>query len=178
MNHNRGFTLIELTAVLVILALLSSVVGLSLTSVGRRTTLREAVSAVADLDRSMRAECVDYDRSGELRFDIEAGRVVSRIERDGETVDVQAYQLPVDMKIGSVQSANHVGVTRRGGSIVIPCNHRGRTPAYTFTIDADGSASHMQALLVVAGLTGQVREVRDESEAKNLFVLLAGGHTD
>lgn len=178
MNTRRGFTLIELTAVLVILALLSSVVGLSLTSVGRQTTLREAVSAVADLDRSMRVECVNYDRRGELRFDSESGRVVLGIERDGEAVDVQAYQLPMGMRLTSVQSLNSESVSQHGGSVVIPCDHRGQTPTYTFAIGVDGSRSHDHVLLVVAGLSGQVQEVQDESEIKNLFALLASGNTD
>jgi prepilin-type N-terminal cleavage/methylation domain-containing protein len=175
-RSHRGFTLIELTAVLVILALLSSVVGLSLASLGRQTLLQDAVSAVGDLDRSMRNECMDYNRTGELRFDPDAGQIVLNIERDGEDVDVQAYQLPVGMQIMWVRLAGNEGVNHAGQSIAVPCDHQGQTPTYAYAMKSASSNDSVPVIKVVAGLSGQTQELTDESQVTDLFTELAGGN--
>lgn len=178
-NRRRGFTLIELTAVLVIMALLSAVVGLSLASVSWRTDLREVRGAIADLDRTMRVECVDYERTGQLVFDEQTGLIELNMVRAGQSVRVQAYQLPVGMRLASVR-VNQDGPAAERDKSVIACDTQGHTPSYALvvTTTTNSQANEQPLRLIVAGLSGQVREVQDETPIDNLFATLASGHAD
>lgn len=173
MNRRGGFTLIELTAVLLIMALLSMVVGLSLASVGKQATLRDTVSVLTDLDRSMRVECVDYDRTGVLRFDLEGNRVVLSIQRDGEAVDVQAHALPVGTRFEWVRLADGKITPQRSTSVLVPCDDRGQTPTYAYAISTDNPQHTEPQVRVVAGLTGQVQEMKNESQVTDLYIMLS-----
>lgn len=171
-NLSRGFTLLELMAVLAVMALLSAVVSLSLASVSERTTLQDAVGAITDMDRSMRNECTEFSREGKLRFDPDNGRITRIAHRDGEEVDVESYRLPESLRLNKVWTRDQESPRRHSRPVVIRCDTHGRSPTYAISIHANTPESNEPkpgVIFVVAGLTGQVQECEDESQIIELF---------
>ena len=194
MNPKRGFTLLELMLVLALMALLSGVISLSLASVSRQTTVRDAVSAITYMDRSMRDECIDFNRSGEIRFDLELGRITRVAHREGKPIEVESYQLPNTLRIEKFWLQGQADPLNHNSPIVIPCDSHGRTPTYALSIrpprnprniDTGTEATVLGQLPgagvvpgVVAGLTGQVQECQDETQVNDLFESLAWRDAD
>ena len=134
MRHRPGFTLLELMAVLALMAMLSGVIGLSLASVSRQTTVRDAVGAMTDIDRSMRDECKVFNRRGEIRIDVELGRITRVAYREGEAVETESYQLPNTLRIEKLWMQGQTNQSRQNGVIVIQCDRHGHTPTYALSI--------------------------------------------
>ncbi len=174
----HGFSLIELTVVLIILAMLSAVVSVSLANLGHHVLIEDAVNSITDMDRSMRIECSDYSRIGRLKLDFDDGQVSVDIERDNAWVKVQTYPIPVGMRMGQVQVSGEANQIHSSGVVVIDCDALGRSPTYCFGLESINTDPPDKKFYVVAGLSGQLREVQDEDQIEGLFAALSSGNTD
>ena len=65
-RNRRGFTLVEVMAVVVVMALLASAAALTFAGPLRRATAREAVDRVASFDESCRRYATRFDRDAEM----------------------------------------------------------------------------------------------------------------
>lgn len=183
MNHYRGFTLLELMVVLTLMALLTGVISVSLGSISKQTTVRDTVGVVTNMDRSMRDECTEFNRDGEIRIDVELGRITCVSYREGEMVKTESYQVPNTLLIEKVWIQGQGNQANQNGVRVIPCDSRGHTPTYALSIRPhrnidSGTEAVLPGAGVVAGLTGQVQECQDETQIDDLFESLAGRNAD
>lgn len=178
MTKHRGFSLIELTVVLIILAMLSAVVSVSLANLGHHVLVSDVVDCISDMDRSMRAECSDHSRAGRLKFDIDNGQVETDIKRDDEWVKVQTYSIPIGLRMEQIQVSGEANQAHSTGVVVIACDLQGRTPTYCFSLESINTDPPGKQFYVVAGLSGQLREVQDEDQIEGLFASLSSGNTD
>ena len=171
MRRRRGsaFTLVELLAVLLLMALLATGVSLSLKGVLRDAELRNAASQLIQFDRLAREQARRSDRPSQLRFELQAGRV-RNIDARTKTVQGRELQLPAGVAIEQVRTARQ---PRGGADAVVPCSARGQTTSYAVLLRGVG---RQQLWLVVAGLSGTVETVRDDQTVNQTFALLAHGH--
>ncbi len=166
--RRRGFTLIELTMVLLILAVIAA--GATLRVQAPLTTARagEAVDRIRQFDRLTRAAAYRQDRPLSLIVDLSAGKL-ERTDEAGRSVDGGPLQLGGRCKIARVLVR---GRQRSAGRVTVPCSRRGLTPSYALAVDIDGR----RQWLLFAGLTGEMIQVADETQAQE--ILAAAGRPD
>jgi len=158
----KGFSLVEITVVLVILGLAAGTVALNYRGPLRDLGLRDLAHQVVSFDRLTRVQAREQDRSLRLVFDLGANEV-RRVETDGLTergerlVPSGDYRLE-KVRVGQVESTT--------GCTVVPCGRLGLTPSYAVSLRGPGG---QQRWLVVSGLTGLVEELDDGKELAEIF---------
>jgi prepilin-type N-terminal cleavage/methylation domain-containing protein len=167
-----GFTLVELLAVLVILALLSAAGATLALGAGSGLRMQDLAERIGSVDSAMRLEATRSGRAMLLLVDLDHGRLavldaVSQ-ERVGRVLDLPHAVRIEAVKVGSDTSLTH-------GSVLIPCSAMGYTPSYGLQLGAGVDRRR----LVVLGLTGQQVEVGDERQLDQILSpqpQAAGGH--
>ncbi len=156
MRTRPAFTLIEVTAVLVLTAVLAGVAAVSLAGPRHRAVAADAVDQVAFADGQVRRAALAGDRPMSIVLDLSAGRL-SRAAEDGSD-PVTLADLPAGVRIDRVllgADVLDVGVARATVSA------EGRSRSYAVGLATPAGPRW----LVVAGLTGQVTPVADEAAA-------------
>ena len=161
--RRRAFTLIEIMAVMLILALLSAAAAWSFSRPLARARTFEAIELVASFDASSRLAARRFGRSVEMRFDLTGG-MLERLEGG----DV-AYRgtLPQGFSIEQLRTAERVHDV---GDVTIACSRLSLSPSYA--VKLVGPAG-VQRWLVVAGLSGRVTAARDEADVDAILNLKA-----
>ena len=149
---STAFTLVELTGVLVILAVLATSASLMLHGSRRRAELADAVGQVAFADSAARAAARAADGPVSLVYTAHGGRAY-RSTAAGRAV---LADLPADVTLGRVCVGSD---TADFGEVTVPVSAAGLTPTYAVRVDA-GPAGHQW--VVFAGASGQPTRVTDE----------------
>lgn len=172
----RGFTLIELVAVIALIGLIVGATAWSMTGRVRGSTRANVVSRLAFADRMARLAAQRLGRPGSLRFDLAEQRVSRSMDGDGRS-ELHSLPLPRGVRIERVMVAGReVSADTRDAVVTIPMSSGGRSATYAVRIlfaDADPQAADglgpRGGWIVFAGLTGQVTLVSDDSDVENLF---------
>lgn len=167
--RERGFSLVEVTVVLAILAIAAGVVVFRMHAPRQAVTMRDVVGRLAWLDRAARVYAREHDRSLRIAIDSSAGRLRRMDAGDGRPVGA-AVTLPQGWRVGSVR----IGPGDASGALAsIAVSRLGLTPAYALRID--GPEGQRQWLLV-AGLTGEVTLLDDERHVLDILAAVRHGH--
>ena len=171
----RAFTLIEISVVLFLMAIVSAVVTASLARTYGVAQMRDVVDALEHADRLARWEASDSGRVVLLRVDASEGVVERAFEDDADRDDgaiQEPYRLPERFEIERLWVQ---GSRAPSDAATIRCTPRGRTPTYGLSV----TGPQMQRVaIVVAGATGQLVEVEDANEAEELFERLSRRDAD
>ena len=162
MRLRRGFSLIELTVVLLILALVSASVAVAVREPLHRVGLRGALDDLAEFDHLTRTYAREQDRPVVLVFDLDAG-VIRRMDETGRTELGLALRLPADYRIVRLRAGED---DWRSGQTVLAVSALGLTPTYAVLVTGPGPRAQWMAL---AGLSGQLLEPKNDAEVDNLF---------
>ncbi|MGB7158463.1 MAG: type II secretion system protein [Tepidisphaeraceae bacterium] len=154
MRRKFGFTLIEIMAVMLILALLSAAAAWSFSRPLARARASEAIELVTSFDASSRLAARRFGRRVEMVFDLADGALV---RREGGQVAYRGM-LPAGFSIEQVRIGEGV---RDAGEVTIECSRLALSPSYA--VKLVGPAG-VERWLVVAGLSGQVTAARDETD--------------
>jgi prepilin-type N-terminal cleavage/methylation domain-containing protein len=113
----RGFSLIELLLVLVVLAMLGAVVIDNLSGSLEQTQAREQVTRLSTLLRALRAEAANTGRKFHLGFDSQSGKPQVSIEKDplGQPGVYEPYQQWWVSLVDPTETAARVVSCRRTG---------------------------------------------------------------
>jgi len=168
----QAFTLMEMVAILVIVAMAAGAVTWSLRSAYSASQLRDAAERLAYFDRLARHVASRIDRPVRMVIDLNEQQITCLpVEGDDDTRETphsQTMQLPRGISIEEVWLT---GGRVAFGDVQINCSARGQTPSYALLIeDADGN----QHLQIVAGLTGQAVVAKEEWQVDELFAQLSG----
>ena len=158
--RRKGFTLIELSIVLLLVALMAGAVALRIEGPLRRNTLEDLCDKIADLDRTTRQMARLQDRPLWLVFDGGAGQI-RRIDECGEMVGT-AFEIPDGFTVAQLQLRGQ----RLAATACIPFAAAGASPTYAVCLQ---DRNHAPRWLAVAGMTGEVTEFADESQVQNLW---------
>lgn len=158
----RAFTLIEMTVVIAILALLTTMATLSLGGVMDRYRLSRAAEAIEAFDARAR-------RSARLsREGFEA--IIDRRDREltipaadrGRRIETAQYRLPRNVEISDIRMRRKVAL---GQKVAIRFSDQGASPTYAVEL----RRGKRTRWLVVLGISGQVVAVANEGEADALL---------
>ncbi len=164
--RSKGFSLIELAAVLLIVAVAAAAVTLRTEGPLRRARMRDVTGHLAEFDSLTRVYARQHDRPLRLVVDLATGRI-SRSDERGNRIGT-SYELPSGCTIARlVVPSEDITV----GSMAISCSRGGFTPSYAMLIE-DGSGRRQW--LLWAGLTGELVRIDDEKEVEDIFTSLGG----
>jgi prepilin-type N-terminal cleavage/methylation domain-containing protein len=156
--RSRGFTLIEMMAVVIIMALLATAAALSFARPMRVARARDAVDQVRSLDASARQFARRVGRPIEIVFDLSNGTLA---RRDHDEIAFQS-SLPRGCRIEEVRSA---GQSFSLGEASIQCAPSGMSRTYAVHL----LGPELDRWLLFAGLTGQVTQVNDVSQLDDIL---------
>ena len=162
---HRGFTLIEIAVLVVIVGLLA--VAISIRSAGwfRSARMQDIVSQLNNFDRQARSYTKRFNRSVQLDFDLDQGTIV-RVDPTTQQPLIHRIQLPRGFAIKQVSIATE---KINSGQVTIPCSAAAHTPTYALSISGPNRQSRQ---ILVVGTTGQIVILNHEREISNTFDLL------
>jgi len=161
----RGFSLVELAVVILVLAIAAGAVTLRLGGPLRAARLRDLTDEIVAFDRLSRTYAREQDQAVRLEVDLACGRF-RRTDAHGRETIGREVQLPGGWRIARLL----VGREDLGaGAATIRYSRQGLTPTYALLLEDPGGTGRW---LLVAGLTGQVLEPNDEEEVRNTLAAL------
>ncbi len=147
-SKQHGFSLVELTAVMALLAVLAAAATLQYQSVLARSRMKDALGRIEHLDRQARAYAARRSESLVLGLDLSAGRLWCQ---DASGQDLPwGVDLPENLRLAQAVLASGAAST---GSASIPVSPQGITRSYALCLEAKDGRRQWVA---VAGLTGQI----------------------
>lgn len=165
-DNLRGFTLIELVVVLVILALAAGAITLRLQGPLERATLADTVGRIVAFDARTRVLARRHDKMLRIEVDLSAG-VLTRIgTATGEPAGMP-LELPEGVRLAECRLASENASI---GRVAVPVSSRGLSKSYALCVVGADGPRHW---LIVAGLTGQVTRTEDAHTVETLFAALA-----
>ena len=166
MRTSKGFTLVELIAVMVIMSLLAGVVLIKAQTPLNSARMRDVVDQIVGFDRLTRSFAVEQNKPVHLVMDL-AGGELRRTDPDETEVYGEPFVLPRGCRLARLLLG---GEEIEIGSTAISFSRAGMSASYGLLVEGPGGR---QQWLVVPGLTGLAVEVEDEHEARD--ILDAGG---
>jgi len=167
----RAFTLIELAAVMAILAVIAAAVAINMRGPISRARARDLPGEIRHFDYITRASAQSMDQDLKLLIDIPGGRL-RRLDPMTATEIGRPMQLPTGWRIDQVRIAGSDEPIRRE-SAVIACSPAGLTPTYALKLTGPQDRT---TWLLVAGLTGESMEVNNDDSIEEIFQTLSQGH--
>lgn len=167
----RGFTMIELTAVLVILAVAAAAVTLRMEAPMRNAQMADVIDEIAAFDDLTRSFARRHDRAVRLVVDTSAGRLSRHGEGDVEQLGTP-LELPDGYRIARLLTRSE---DVSAGSVSIRCSERGLTPTYAMRIAGPADRS---CWVVIAGLTGETVRLENNEDETRRIIEATGVRTD
>ena len=156
-RHRHALTLVELLAVLSIMSILAAGVSVSLRGPYASLRLREAVEQLRAVDRMTRDHARRFGRGATLTLSGSSGLSVS-----SEGHRERRFTLPPAVRVATVVLP---GRRFGDGSGEVAFSGNGTSVSYGVCIQL----REQEQWLLVAGLTGQVTEMADEEDIRDLF---------
>jgi prepilin-type N-terminal cleavage/methylation domain-containing protein len=172
---SRAFTLIEVTVVIIVMALLATAAALSFARPLRSARASEAIELVRTFDGNARTAARRFGSEIEMRFDLSRKELVRRVIRDDgrrRSEDISRSRLPGGCRVDRMILAG--GETRDTGEVVIHCSSGGLSRSYGVHVIGNGP----DRWLVVAGLSGQISEAKNETELRSILESATPGRND
>lgn len=171
MRRSKGFTLIELVAVLALAAVLAGAAVLSLQGPYQAAQLENAVERLVLVDRQLRDHARQFERPARLTLCPNTGRVAVA-EPGSETAPPPPFHLDGGVRIDQVA----VGERRSDcDAVTIAYSRQGRSTS--FAVRLRGADQKRHWLLFVGG-TGQMIRLEEDKTIEELLRLGSTPGTD
>lgn len=158
----RAFSLMEMTAVLVILAIAAAAVVLRLEGPMRRAQMRDVIGMIAQFDHLTRVHAREHDRPLRLVVDLNGGEL-GRTDEHGNQAVGAPLRLSSDYTIARLMIREE---EISAGTAAVSCSRRGLTPSYAMLLEGKGGRRQW---IVLAGLTGTLVKIENEEEILDIF---------
>jgi type II secretion system protein H len=156
-----GFSLVELTAVLVILAIASGAAVLRYQSSLESARIDSAAERIEQLDRRSRAYARGQGQGVLVGLDLSAGRIWCQ-DRDGRRLP-WSLELGEDLRLAEAAVA---GESSSIGSISLLISRQGLSPTYAVCLE---DSQGRRRWIAFAGLTGQIWHPQGRPELSRLL---------
>lgn len=164
----RGFSLIELTVVLLVLAILAAIVAIKLEGPAGQARMSDVTDRIGAMDSTVRGIAETRDEPLRLVIDLDEGRLHATDGRGRDDVGSPCV-LPDRFRVGAVRTR---GGERTAGTVDIPVSRLGLTPTYALRLEGPGGRKQW---ILVAGLSGERVEI-DETELRTIIEPPQAGH--
>ena len=169
--RGRGFTMIEILAVMVLLGLAAGVVAVNIRGPMRRASLEEVVGRIVDFDGQTRAIARRQGRPLRLRVDLYAGRLARTDAESGEELGAPAV-VPGGWRIEKLRVRDEqIG----SGTATLSGSRRGLSPSYALLLVGPHGERRW---LLCAGLSGHFTQCESYEEIENILAEAARDHAD
>ncbi len=167
-RRHPGFTLLEVLAVIVILAFLAAAVSVTASGFSGSAKMEDALDRLVFIDHLTRQHAARFDQPSEVVLDLRQG-TMTRQNSEGQKIrHSHRRALPQGYHIKRVKVP---GGEVSSGKVSIPYSPMGHTPTYAVHVAGrDGR----QRWVLFAGITGQSILLDDEKNLADLFKILAG----
>ncbi len=165
---SNGFTLVELTVVLLIMAIAAGAAVLRLDSPAARARMEDVVSEITNCDALVRNYAREHNRRVCLVVDLSENRLKCMDEQ-------KEKRLGAEVKLPSRFSISRVLIGRmdiNSGTTTINFTRKGLTPSYAVLLEGKKTQGRW---LFVSGLTGQIVEFDREEDVREIFTQLQKG---
>lgn len=166
-RRDRGFTLIELMAVLLILSVVLAAATLRVQGPLSQSRMANAVDKVSFFDAMARQYAVAQDVSLRMVFDLDEGTFY-RTDAEGTERLGAAMALPAGFEIAKVR----IGREEQTGTVEVPLSRKGFSPSYALMISGPDGATKW---LLFAGLTDRMMELDDEKDVEAVLAKTSSG---
>ena len=160
-----GLTLLELLVVITLMGLVAATVTTRIGGGLDNAAMGQAVAQWEFTDQHLRLKTRRSGRPATLYLKVASNRMECAFDEEDDTART-LRTLGRSVKLGKVLSSTH---EVKYGPAVIRYSGRGTTE--TFAIELIGKRK-ARRWLMVAGVTGQITEVADESQAKQILEVL------
>ena len=167
--NRKGFTLVELSMVLLVLGIAAAAVALRVQRPLMAANLSDITGSLVDFDRTTRAASRSQDRPLRMVMNLSHG-TVTRADAAGKPIDGSAVSLPQGYRLARLLVHDK---DFREGETTIACSRAGCSPTYAILVQ---TPANTQQWLVFAGLTGQTIQVANDDEAKQILAATLGGN--
>jgi prepilin-type N-terminal cleavage/methylation domain-containing protein len=161
-RKNRGFSLVELTLVLLLLALVAGAVTLRVQGPLRRSRMQDALDQVRGFDRLARHFAAEQDRPIRLVIDLDTQKFW-RAEKGKDAPLGSVFELPSGVAVTKVRLGSE---ELAAGRVELPCSRAGLTPSYALCVS--GPKNDLRWLLF-SGLTGESSELDNEQSVRDIL---------
>lgn len=180
--RGRGFTLLEISVVLALMAMMSSVVVVSMNRRLRGAHQEQVIQSLRALDHRARHDARAGSHPISLQFDAQAGIVRVITLRSGVETVVDEYKMPT----GNGWRLDQIWILVDGRRIerttlTLPVDHHGISATYGFTLVShsdSGDHKTSNTSLLVAGVSGQFTVFEHEEQVQNILAELARHDAD
>ena len=155
-----GFTLLELLAVVSVLALLAMIAATRIGGNYQQAVLTTTLTKLAAIDCEVRGYAASQRGLLTLRFDLNHGAV--ECQRDGKVV-LQPYQLPDSVTVERFLSSRE---RKTSGVATVKYGLHGESETYALKVSVHSLPA--QWVLVVGG-SGQIVHLEEAQEAEEVF---------
>ena len=163
----KAFSLIELSVVMLILAIAAAAVSLRVRGPLQQAQMKDLLGQIVQFDYLTRTYARQHDQPVIVSVNLDAG-LISRTSADGSRTVGGQLELPSRCRIGQVVLA---GEAMDRGSAVIRCSRRGLTRSYAMRIEETNGPIQW---VVISGLTGDALEPKDETQVKDNLAAIGG----
>ncbi len=164
MKKAGGFTLIELTVVLLILGVVMTAVILRVSGPVSRAKMQDVVRQIKHFDNFTRSFSRQHNKALEVKIDL-IKNSMSRFDSD-EKIAGRSLGLPSGFDFTNFLTTSD---TETSDSVLLRYSRHGLSRSYALEL-SDGSRSQW---LVFAGLTGEAVEFSNEENEENVQEILA-----
>jgi prepilin-type N-terminal cleavage/methylation domain-containing protein len=171
LSHRRAFTLIEMTAVILLLGLLTGGVLLSFAAPLDAIRMRQAIEQICAFDSSARQAARRAGREIEMVLDLSDQQLIRRELRDDQRRQTARVSLPVGTRVQEVRGAAR---SFSSGSVVIRISPLGISRSFALRL----AGPQGDRWLMVAGLSGQIVLIDDEERIESILAQASRGHAD
>lgn len=158
--RRAGFTMIEMLAVVAILALAATLTGVSLSGAASRASLEDVTQRVIAYDAGARLYASRFDRPVVLAFD-ERSIAQRFVEEDAAAPPREPLRLPGGYEVRALAPEE--------GRPTVTVSAGGWSRSYAVRVTAPNGRARS---VVFAGLTGEATTVEEEAEAEAMLAAL------
>lgn len=165
----RGFTLIEIAVVLVLVGLLASTIAVSSGGILRGATHDEAAAQIAALDTEARVFAKRLGRPVELHLDTQLQSLILKEPAQLSAPPLSRYTMPAGHKVSQMWRVS-LGERVKGEAVVIRYEPDGTAATWGLTLTSEGeSDTSLTSVIAVLGMTGQFNRWESDDQVQGIL---------
>ena len=182
-RHRAGFTLIELSIVLLLIAVTATITMVSLGSFASQSRMEDVLSSIESFDHLSRQQALRSERSTQIVIDLDEQTIrqagSNRVGASGSSLRIPSGFRLVSVRLLELDDLKQGDRDRVGdGQFTLACSPLGYTASYAVSVrreNGNGVATSTSVWIVFAGLTGHSQRITNEEQLNALVESIQPG---